>query len=91
MKSYDTDTLLEGLGSLKMEEVAPDEVEFEEDLNIASQSHNLKGLVDRTGVQAHLVEVPYYQTFSHTQKDGPRILVSALEDLRLVAQALKQS
>lgn len=89
--AYNISALLKGLGELKMDEVAPDEVEFDEDLNVASQSHNLGGLVDRTGVQAQLTEVPYYQTFSNTTKNEPEMLASALEDLRLVGQALKEN
>ncbi len=83
--AYDTSALLKGLGELKMDEVAPDEVEFDKDLNVASQSHDLGGLVDRAGVQAHLTEVPYYQTFSNTKKNEPEMLTTALEDLRLVS------
>lgn len=86
--AYDTSVLLKALGGLKMDEVAPDEVEFDEGLNVASQSHNLGGLVDRASVQAHLTEVPYYQTFSNTTKNEPEMLTSALEDLRLVSAAI---
>lgn len=86
--AYDTSALLKGLGELKIDEVAPDEVEFDEDLNVASQSHSLGGLVDRAGIQARLTEVPYYQTFSNTNKNEPEMLTSALEDLRLVSQAI---
>ena len=86
--AYDTSALLKGLGELKMDEVAPDEVECDEDLNVASQSHNLGGLVDRAGVKAQLTEVPYYQTFSNTKKNEPEMLTSALEDLRLVSAAI---
>jgi hypothetical protein len=88
--AYDTSALLKGLGGLKMDEVAPDEVEFDEDLNVASQSHNLGGLADRSGVKPHLAEMPYYQTFSNTKKNEPEMLASALEDLRFVSEAIKQ-
>lgn len=86
--AYDISALLKGLGELKMDEVAPDEVEFGKDLNVSSESHDLGGLIDRAGVQAHLTEVPYYQTFSNTKKNEPEMLTTALEDLRLVRQAI---
>ncbi len=86
--AYDTSALLKGLAGLKMDEVAPDEVEFDNDLNVTSQSHNLGGLVDRAGIKPHLTEVPYYQTFSNTKKNEPEMLTAALEDLRLVSQAI---
>ncbi len=86
--AYDTSALLKGLSELKMDEVAPDEVEFDKDLNVASQSHDLGGLIDRAGIHAHLTEVPYYQTFSNTKKNEPEMLMTALEDLRLVRQEI---
>ena len=89
--AYDASALLGGLSKLKMDEIAPDDVEFDEDMNVASESHDLLGLVDRAGVKAKLTEVPYYRTFSNTQKNEPEMLTSALEDLRLVGQVLKKT
>jgi hypothetical protein len=88
--AYDTSALLEGLGRLKVDEITPDEVKFDENLNITSQSHNLGELADRSGVKPHLIEVPYYQTFSNTRHNESEMLANALEDLRLVSEVLKK-
>ncbi len=86
--AYDAAALLEDLSKLKIDEVAPDEVGFDENLNVTSQSHNLRSLIDRTDAQAQLTEVPYYQTFSSARKNELELLTSALEDLRFVSQAI---
>ncbi|HEX8182743.1 MAG TPA: hypothetical protein VF575_04040 [Candidatus Saccharimonadales bacterium] len=86
--AYGADALLKGLRGLKMDEIALDEVGFDENLNVAIQSYNLAGLVDLAGLQAHLTEIPYYQAFSATTNNGPDMLTSALEDLRLVSTAI---
>lgn len=86
--AYETSVLLEGLGALNMDDVAPDEVEFDENLNIVHQSHSLSRLIDRTGVRSRLSEIPYYQTFGNGTKNEPEMLASALEDLRAVSRAI---
>lgn len=86
--AYNADELIQGLSGLKMDEIAPDEVEFDDEANVVSESHGLSGLTDRTGVKARLTEVPYYQTFSNTAKNEAAMLTSALADLKLVSQAL---
>lgn len=87
MMAYNVDELIQGLRGLNVDEVAPDAVEFDEDANVVSEEHNLGGLVERTGLKAHLAEVPYYSTFSE-RKNAAEMLSKALEDLKLVSQAI---
>jgi hypothetical protein len=87
LMAYSSADLMKGLSDLDMDEIAPDTVEFDEEANVVAQSHNLSGLVDRTGIKTHLANFPYYETFR--QKNAAEILASALVDLRLVSEAMK--
>lgn len=76
---YNVDALLEGLSELRISEIAPTDI---------SGSYNIAELADRAA-QAELTDVPYYQAFSITEgSNAEHMLASALEDLRLVSNAI---
>lgn len=87
--AYDTTRILHDLSRLDMSQIAPDEVKFGDNLHVKSQSYNLGNLVGRTDAQAKSVDVPYYQTFSNTSKNGAEMLASALEDIQLVSAEIR--
>jgi hypothetical protein len=88
IRAYNTKELLRGLGVVKRDDIAPDDVDFDETANIVRQTHNLGGLADHSGVSASMLELPYYQTFSFIDKNLVEMLANGLMDLRSVAEAI---
>ena len=89
--AYTINSLAKGFSGLRLDEIAPDEVSFDSNLNIEGLTYNLGKLVDHTGVQAKPIEVPYYQSFSLSEGNAQAMLKSALEDLELIGQSLREN
>ena len=80
LPSYNTDEMMNGLSNLNMDEIAPDD--------ISDSSHNLGGLIDHIEIETYSADYPYYSTLDE-KENGAEMLDSALEDLRLVARAIR--
>jgi len=80
LPSYNTDEMMNGLSNLNMHEIAPDD--------ISDSSHSLAGLIDHIEIETYLASYPYYSTLDE-KENGVEMLDSALEDLRLVEQAIR--
>lgn len=80
LPGYTVDELVEGIGGLNMDEIAP--------TDITGASYDVGDLIDHAKVETHLIDFPYYATLRE-QENAAQLLESALEDLRLVSQAIK--
>lgn len=85
--TYDVGKLFEGLEKLDFDSIAPDTVEFNDEGKVVTQSHNLGGIIERTGIKAEPTDVPYYSTFA--KDNANEMLNSALQDLTEVHRVVQ--
>lgn len=78
--AYNIGELIAGLGGLNLDEIAP--------RDITGSTYNIGDIIDHTSVETHLTNFPYYTTFN-IRTNAAQMLDSALEDLKLVSEAIK--
>ncbi len=90
IQAYITEEFIEASGpTMGMDVVAPETVQFDDDLNVIVQTHNLEDLFEHAGVKPRTVEMPYYYTFGI--HNGAEMLASLLLDLRELSSRLAQA
>ncbi len=80
LPGYNVGELVEGLGGLNMDEIAP--------ADITGASYDVGDLIDHAGIDTQLIDFPYYATLRE-QENAAELLESAIEDLRQVRQAIR--
>ncbi|HEY8992433.1 MAG TPA: hypothetical protein VIM37_01125 [Candidatus Microsaccharimonas sp.] len=77
---YNINELADGIGRLKMDEIAP--------TDITGTTYDVADLIDHTRVKARLMDFPYYTTFNELT-NATQMLYSAFEDLTQLSRVIK--
>ena len=77
---YNVYELVEGMGGLNMDEIAP--------TDITGASYDVGDLIDHAHIGTHLIDSPYYSTLRE-QENAAELLASALQDLSEVSRVIR--
>ncbi len=80
LPGYNVIELVDGIGELSMDEIAPSD--------ITSTTYDVGDLIDHANIETQLIDFPYYSTLRE-QENATELLESALDDLRQVRQAIR--